>query len=56
MLEQLEALYQAHGLLPSSLLRLQDDLPTPSAYARRFGSLDFAFQQMFVKERDRPRQ
>jgi DNA invertase Pin-like site-specific DNA recombinase len=56
MLEQLDALYRAHGLHRSSLLKLVDNSPSAAAYARRFGSLDFAFQQLFRDERDQARQ
>jgi len=56
MLEQLDAIYRAHGLPRASLLRLAKDAPAASAYSRRFGSLDLAFQQLFRTERERARQ
>ncbi|MEQ8785081.1 MAG: recombinase family protein [Pirellulaceae bacterium] len=56
MLRQLNALYQQHGLFRSSLLRLDDRTPSAGSYARHFGSLDFAFQQLFNTERDRARE
>jgi len=53
MLRQLDALYQRHGLYCPSLLRCQDEAPGGSAYARTFGSLDFAFQALHSETRDR---
>jgi len=56
MLGQLDSLCQEHGLFRSSLLRLDDDIPTAATFARHFGSLDFAFQQLFSDQRDRARE
>jgi hypothetical protein len=52
----LDSLYQSHGLFRYSLLRTQEETPPVSAFSRCFGSLDFAFQQLFNDERDRARQ
>jgi hypothetical protein len=46
MLREIQSLYQDFGLFRSSLLRLKPDLPKAGTIARRFGSLDFAFQQL----------
>ncbi len=56
MLRQLNSLYTKHELIRSSLLRLDEESPTAGTFARHFGSLDFAFQQLFTDERDRARQ
>jgi DNA invertase Pin-like site-specific DNA recombinase len=56
MLRQLNSLYTKHDMFRSSLLRLDDQMPGAGTYARQFGSLDFAFQQLFTDERDRARQ
>ena len=55
MLEQLSTLYQQHGVFRSSLLRCQEDLPSAGTYARHFGSLDLAFQQMYSEQHDQAR-
>jgi DNA invertase Pin-like site-specific DNA recombinase len=52
MLEQLNALYQRHGVFRSSLFRGHGDLASAGAYRRQFGSLDHAFQQLYQKQRD----
>jgi DNA invertase Pin-like site-specific DNA recombinase len=56
LLGQLDSLYQHHGLFRSSLLRLEQEMPRAATFARHFGSLDFAFQQLFRDTRDRARQ
>ncbi len=56
MISQLEALYSKHGLWHSSLLRLDDDVPSASTYASHFGSLDLAFQQLYREQHDQVRQ
>ena len=56
MLRELGSLYNEHGLFCPSLLRLNPELPKPGTYARAFGSLDFAFQQLYRDHRDRARQ
>lgn len=56
MLEQLKALYQRYGLFYSSLLRIDEEAPSAGAYARHFGSLDLAFQQLYRDQRDQARQ
>ena len=53
MLQRLDEVYKQYGVLQSSLLRLQESAPRAAAYARRFGSLDFAFQQLFQEPRIR---
>lgn len=55
MLRQLRDLYQHHGVFRASLLRLQEDVPKASTYARQFGSWDQAFQQLYCESRDRAR-
>jgi DNA invertase Pin-like site-specific DNA recombinase len=55
MLGRLDALYKQYGMLRSSLLRLQADLPSAGAYARHFGSWDESFQQLHRESRDRAR-
>jgi len=56
MLGQLGELYQRHGLLQASLLRSLDDGPCAATFARRFGSLDLAFQQLYDEPRNRARE
>jgi hypothetical protein len=56
MLGQLSDLYQQHGVFRSSLLRLQEDLPSAGTYARQFGSWDQAFQQLHCEPRSRARE
>jgi hypothetical protein len=56
MLRQLNALYMKHGVFRSSLLRLQEESPSAGTYTKHFGSLDFAFQNLFTNELDRARQ
>jgi len=56
MLSQLDALYRTHGLWHSSLLRLDDAIPTARTFAHHFGSLDLAFQQLYREQRDQVRQ
>jgi len=56
MLGQLDDLCKQHGLFRSSLLRTDEAIPAAGTYARHFGSLDFAFQQMFADERERARE
>ena len=46
MLRQLNLLYKQHDLFRSTLLRLEEETPSGGAFARHFGSLDFAFQQL----------
>ena len=55
MLRQLNALYKKHGLLRSSMLRLEDEMPCAGTFAHHFGSLDFAVQNLFTSERDQAR-
>ena len=52
MISQLESLYRRYGLFRSSLLRVLEDAPAPATFARRFGGLDLAFQQMYREPRD----
>lgn len=56
MLRQLDTLYKSHGVFRSTLLRSQDEAPCAGTFARHFGSLDFAFQELFTKELARARQ
>ncbi len=56
MLRQLNGIYQEYGLVRPSQLKSQDDIPGPSTFAKHFGSLDLAFQQMFRDEREQVRQ
>ena len=56
MLEQLNQLYQQYGVFRSSLLRTNDELPKAGTYARHFGSLDLAFQQLYREQRDRAKE
>jgi hypothetical protein len=56
MLRQLHALYETHGVWRPSLLRLDEQTPSAGAYARQFGSLDFAFQNLFNEQRERARE
>ena len=56
MLGQLDSLYKQYGVFRRSLIRLLEDAPAPSTFAKRFEGLDSAFQQMFNDERDRVRQ
>jgi len=51
----LDALYRSRGMVLSGLIRLDEELPSPCAYARQFGSLDQAFQKLFDGERDKAR-
>ena len=39
--------HREHGFLRASLLRSDDEAPSPSTYASRFASLDAAYQQVF---------
>lgn len=56
LLRQLQMLHEQYGLVSSSLLRLDEKMPRPATYARHFGSLDFAFQMLFAKEREQARE
>lgn len=56
MLRQLDALYKQYGVFRSSLLRLQEDMPTAGTYAKHFGSWDQAFQSLYGEQRNRARQ
>jgi len=56
LLRRLQLLHEQHGLVSSSLLRLDEELPRPATFGRHFGSLDFAFQMLFVKEREQARE
>ncbi|OQB82625.1 MAG: hypothetical protein BWX88_03838 [Planctomycetes bacterium ADurb.Bin126] len=47
MLEHLERLHCEHGFLRPSLVSADDLAPSPSTYNAHFGSLDFAYQQLF---------
>lgn len=47
MLEQLRRVLDAHGFLRPSLLDSDEATPAPSTYAKRFASLDAAYQQVF---------
>ena len=51
MLEKLETLFQVHGIVRSSLVRLAPDMPSPSTYVKHFGSMDSAFQRLFNQVR-----
>lgn len=55
MLGHLSQVYKEYGIYRSSLLRLHEDAPQASAYARTFGSWDLAFQRMYGTQRDRAR-
>jgi hypothetical protein len=56
MLGQLHAVYQQYGVLRSSLLRLQEEMPAAATFARHFGTLDAAFQRLYREQCDRARQ
>ncbi len=47
MLEQLERLLREHEFLRPSLVKTDAAAPSPSAYAKQFGSLDAAYQRLF---------
>lgn len=47
MLEQLQRVLEAHQFIRPSLLRADAAAPTSSTYAKRFSSLDAAYQQVF---------
>lgn len=47
MLEQLEKLFELHGVVRASLVRAAPEMPSPSTYLKHFGSMDAAFQQLF---------
>ncbi len=51
MLEKLGAVFQAHGTVRSALVRAAPDMPSPSTYLKHFGSMDAAFQQLFIDVR-----
>jgi hypothetical protein len=51
MLERLEAVFQSHGVVRSSLVRAASDMPSPETYLKHFGSMDAAFQQLFGEVR-----
>lgn len=55
MLGQLQSLYKQYGVFRSSLLQLQEDLPSAGTYTRHFGSWDESFQQLHREPRDRAR-
>jgi hypothetical protein len=52
MLGSLDALLQQYGLCHRSLFELEKEIPSPGTFARHFGSLDGAFQQLHRRERD----
>ena len=56
MLDQLQGLFQRFGIVRSSLFRLGEQVPAAGTYASKFGSLDLAFQQLYLEARDRARQ
>jgi hypothetical protein len=56
MLDQLQHLYSEHGVFSASLLRSKDDLPGAGTYCRHFGSLDLAFQQLYLEQRNRAKE
>lgn len=47
MLTQLERLLNEHAFIRPSLVRADEAAPSPSTYAKRFLSLDAAYQQVF---------
>lgn len=47
MLEQLERVLREHEFLRPSLVKADAEAPSPSTYAKRFVSLDVAYQQVF---------
>jgi len=47
MLEQLVRLFREHEFLRPSMVRADSAAPSPSTYAKRFASLDAAYQQVF---------
>ena len=51
MLEKLEAVFDSHGVVRSSLVRAAPDMPSPATYLKHFGSMDAAFQQLFDEVR-----
>lgn len=55
MLKGLQEVFDEHHFLRPSLLR-SSDLPSAASYGNRFGSLDFAFQQLFAPLRNEARQ
>ena len=54
MLDQLRSVFDDQRFLRPSLLRAAD-LPSAACYGNRFGSLDFAFQQLFGSLRNEAR-
>lgn len=47
MIEQLRRLLKEHGSLWHSLIQADENAPSPATYAKRFKSLDAAYQQIF---------
>lgn len=56
MLAELDSLYKQYGVLRSSLLRLNEELPASSTFAKHFGSWDESFQELYRELRSRARQ
>ena len=47
MLERLRHIFSHHGIVRSSLIRADDESPSPTTFAKRFSSLDAACQKVF---------
>lgn len=54
MLDGLRRIYVEHDFVHHALLK-QADLPSASCFEAKFGSMDFAFQQLFVSIRNEAR-
>jgi hypothetical protein len=55
LLERLQRVFDLHGIIRTSLMRAEAGTPSPSTYAKHFGSLDAACQQLFRDVRDQTR-
>jgi len=56
MLEQLKRLVDEYGIVTANLVSGREDMLSPSAYAKRFRSLDRAYQALFADVLERTRE
>jgi len=56
MLEQLRRLIEEHEFVRPAMVRADTEAPSPSTYAKRFASLDAAYQEVFQFALDRVKQ
>ena len=49
MLQQLQSLFELHGIVRESLILRDADTPSPSTYSKHFGSLNLAYQGLFAE-------